>query len=190
MLVYLITHVATTQQRALDADQWGLADEGRAQAAKLALAPFWQSIDQVVVSSEPKTRLSVADVVAQRGLPVWVDSRLDELRRGGWVENYGAHVAQVFARPDEPHGGWEPARRALARVLAAMQDIERRFRDQEVAVVGHGLTLSLLRAHYLGEARVCYEAWARLSFGAVAAVELPGGRWVQDFALEQTSQRG
>lgn len=189
MLVYLITHAATTQQRTLDADQWGLSDEGRAQAAKLAAAPFWERVGQVVVSSEPKTRLTVADVVARRGLPVWVDSRLDELRRGGWVENYGAHVAQAFANPDEAHGEWEPARYALARVLAAMQAIQQRFKGQNVAVVGHGLTLSLLRAHYLGQAHVDYEAWSRLAFGAVAAVELPSGRWVQDFPLEPSSAR-
>lgn len=190
MQAYLITHVATAQRRELDATQWGLSPEGERQAAQLASEPFWGAVTQVVVSAEAKTLLSVAGVVAGRGLPVWVDSRLDELRRSGWVEDYGARVAQVFAQPKVAQGSWESADSALARMIGAMQAIERRFGDAVVAVVGHGLTLSLLRAYWLGYAHVRYDEWARLGFGAVAAVELPGGQILQDFAFTSASRRG
>ncbi|MCC6166605.1 MAG: histidine phosphatase family protein [Caldilineaceae bacterium] len=190
MLVYLITHVATAQQQAQDATQWGLSEAGRVQAAGLAAASFWATVEQVIVSSEAKAFLSVASVVGERGLPVWVDSRLDELRRGRWADDYGAQVAEMFTDPDRGVGEWEAAGAALERVCGALAAIERRFSGKTVALVGHGLTLSLLRAHYLGLARVRYDDWARLSFGAVAAVELPGGRWVQDFALAESVRRG
>lgn len=190
MRAYLITHVATAQQRARDATQWGLSDAGRAQAAALAAASFWATVEQVIVSSEAKAFLSVASVVADRGLPVWVDSRLDELRRGRWVDGYSAQVAEMLAHPNSSVGEWEAASAALERVCGALAMIERRFAGKTVALVGHGLTLSLLRAHYLGLARVRYDDWVRLPFGAVAAVELPGGRWIQDFPLAESVRRG
>jgi broad specificity phosphatase PhoE len=75
-------------------------------------------------------------------------------------------------------------------MAAAMTAIQRRFGHRVTAVVGHGLTLSLLRAACLGQTHVRFEDWARLSFGAVAAVELPEGKWVQGFPLDASSPRG
>lgn len=181
MLAYLITHAATVKEPLRAADAWGLSAAGQAQAERLAAAPFWATVTQVIVSSEPKALATVSGIVAERTLPVWVDCRLDELRRTGWVDDYGAHVAQVFARPDLSVGSWEPASSALRRVCGAMAAVERRFRGQTVAVVGHGLSLSLLRAHYLGYAQARFDDWTRLAFGTVAAVELPQGRFVHDF---------
>ncbi|HXF59969.1 MAG TPA: histidine phosphatase family protein [Caldilineaceae bacterium] len=183
MYLYLITHLATEPQPGRSSDMWQLSAEGREQAAALRAAPFWARVEQIAVSAEPKTLLSIAPVVEARGLPVWVDCRFDELRRGGWVADYAAQVAEALARPTEPVGGWEPAAHALRRVLGGLDDLQQRFAPKTVALVGHGLTLSLLRAHWLGYERVRLEEWARLRFGAVALVELPAGRIVEDFPL-------
>jgi len=189
MLAYLITHAATAQEPLREADAWELATTGQVQVERLAAAPFWATVTQVVVSSEPKTLATVSGIVARRTLPVWTDCRLDELRRTGWVDDYGAHVAQVFARPDLSVGGWETASRALRRVCGAMATAERRFWGQTIAVVGHGLSLSLLRAYYLGYAQARFDDWARLAFGSTAAVELPEGRFAQDFPRAVAAQR-
>ncbi len=81
MRLVLITHAHTAAIPAADADAWGLSPTGAAQAAVLARAAFWAEVAQIVVSSEPKARLTVEPVVQERRLPVWVDCRFDELRR-------------------------------------------------------------------------------------------------------------
>lgn len=187
--LYLLTHLATEQQRSRSSDTWRLSALGRKQAVALRAASFWARVEQIVVSAEPKTLLSIAPVLEERGLPVWVDCRFDELRRGEWVDDYTAQVAAALAQPGQAVGGWEPAAHALCRVLSGLNDLQRRFAPKTVALVGHGLTLSLLRAYWLGYEYVRSEEWARLSFGAVALVELPAGRFIEDFPLAQEPVR-
>jgi len=181
-MLFLITHAHTQQKKEADATQWELSEMGEAQAVALARLPFWDDVDRVVVSNEAKTRLTVAPVLAARRLPMTVDPRLDELRRGsGWVEDYAARVAEVFAYTERSIGGWESAADALTRFLGGIHALRDAFPQETIALVGHGLTLGLFRAHLLGRDRVDFADWQRLSFCAVAAVEWPELRLSQDF---------
>ncbi len=181
-MLFLITHAHTQQKQETDAAVWDLSATGAEQAAALARLPFWDDVERVVVSSEAKTRLTVAPVLAARRLPMTVDPRFDELRRGsGWVEEYAARVAEVFANPDRSIGGWESARDALARFREGVDALSDVFPHETISLVGHGLTFSLFRAHLLGQERVHFADWQRLSFCALAQVEWPGLKLAQDF---------
>src|SRR5215217_5454303 len=109
MRIYLITHAHTEQVAGVAADAWQLSSHGVEQASKLAASPIWTQISHVVISSEPKSWLTVETVVRQRHLPVWIDSRFDELRRSERIEDYAAQVARVFAQPAQSIDGWEAA---------------------------------------------------------------------------------
>ena len=189
MFVYLITHAHTRQVRALAAEHWQLSAEGQRQSEVLAGAPFWAEIDQVVVSAEPKTLLTVCSVVAARNLPVWTDCRLDEVRRAGWVEDYAAQVARAFANPSISIEGWEPVALAQQRALAALADLQGRFADKTLALVGHGMLLSLVRAYFLGHPQVVLDDWQALGFASYALVDLAQQRVLQDFPRQRTRQR-
>lgn len=180
-LLYLITHAHTQAEPAIDTACWRLSAQGERQAAFLAQQPFWPQVDRIILSSEPKTRLTVAPLLARRPLPVMVDARFDELVRPGWVEKYESRVAQAFASPEQPAGDWEPANRALNRVLAGVADLCIHLAGQTLALVGHGLTLSLYRAHLLGQTHVRFDDWRRLGFAAVALVDPVAGRLLRDF---------
>jgi broad specificity phosphatase PhoE len=181
MQLYLITHALTHQDRATEATQWRLSAQGQAQAALLAQQPFWVQIDRILVSSEPKTRLTVESVLAVRPLPVWSDPLFDELRRPGWTVDYTAQVRQAFAVPDQAAGEWEPANGALQRFLTGIGFIRQEFAGETLALVGHGLTLSLYRAYLLGQTRVNLADWQQLSFAAVALVDPEARHMLQDF---------
>jgi len=181
MNLYLITHAHTAQVPRLDATQWALSDQGIEQAKVLATQPFWGEVDYVVLSLEEKTRLTIEPVLAQRPLTFFHDNRFNELKRGGWSEDYGAQVRQAFARPDEPCGEWESAAHALSRFRDGIADLVEKYQDQTVALVGHGLTLSLYRAHLLGQTQVNFEDWQALSFAAVALVDPVAVKVYQDF---------
>jgi broad specificity phosphatase PhoE len=180
--LFLITHANTRQQPNVDAATWALSETGLAQAQILAQQPFWDGVDRIVLSSEPKTRLTVDAVLAARPLPVIVDARFDELiRTAEWTDDYAGRVAEVFAHPNVSIEGWEAAQHALTRFLAGIETLHQQFAGETLALVGHGLTLSLYRANLLGQERVDLEEWRTLSFAALAQVDVEAGRLVNDF---------
>lgn len=185
MRLYLITHAHTRQIRELDAAQWQLSDKGMQQAETLAAQPFWREVEQIVVSSEPKTLLTAEPAATRYNLPIHIDARFDELHRPGWVENYGERVRRAFAQPDQPAGDWEPASQALARFCEGMRELQSRFTGRNVALIGHGLTISLYRSWLLGHTHVMHEEWAGLDFGVYAIIDPERRHIIQDFPLER-----
>jgi broad specificity phosphatase PhoE len=183
MRIYLITHAHTRQMAGVAADAWRLSKRGTEQAEELAGAPFWSDVDRIVVSSEPKTWLTVADVAAVRKLSVWVDSRFDELRRSGWIENYAAQVAAVFAEPTCSVAGWESVESVRQRAWAGLADLQRRFAGEALALVGHGLCFSIVRATIVGDIHVDVAHWQRLNFASYATIEVDPPALISDFVL-------
>jgi broad specificity phosphatase PhoE len=211
MIVHLLTHAHTHQQPAVDSRHWALSDVGKAQAAALIQAPIWARVCALVVSSEPKTRLTAEPVAEHYNLPIYVDARFDELQRGGWIDDYAATVTAAFAAPTESIAGWETATSALSRALDALADWEAQASHSappgdargEIAIVGHGLSLSLLRAWFLTHAAldsaaeravninqvyVDADEWRRLPFGAWATFDTEARRIVQDFAYGEAAR--
>ncbi len=179
--LYLITHAHTQQDPGTDVAAWQLSELGLQQASTLADQPFWQQVDGIVLSCEPKTRLTVQFVLAQRDLPVIIDGRFDELQRPGWVVDYTARVRQAFLEPDAPAGEWEAASAALARFLLGIDHLCQQFSGKTLALVGHGLTFSLYRAYLLGRPTVELAAWQQLSFATQAIVDPVAKTILQDF---------
>ncbi len=177
----LITHAHTQIDPATDAVTWRLSAAGEAQAVALAGQPFWATVDRILVSSEAKTRLTIAPVLAARDLPVTADPRFDEAARPGWCDDYAARVAAFFAEPERSAGGWEAANAALARFRDGLNAHIDPTAGEHFALVAHGLVLSLYRAHLLGLATAPFAAWRRLAFAAVARVDLAGPAITQDF---------
>jgi broad specificity phosphatase PhoE len=180
--LYLITHAHTQIDPAQDAVTWQLSSAGMAQAERLAAHPFWATIDRIIVSSERKTSLTVAPLLAQRNLPITSERRFDEVHRPGWVDAYSERVRAFFASPGQSIGGWESADHALHRVLAGVAAHIAPDRSEQVALVSHGLVLSLYRAHLLAQWPPDFEAWRRLGFGAVAQVDLQHAQLIEDFS--------
>lgn len=184
--LHLITHAHTAIDPAQDAAGWQLSAIGQRQAEALAALPFWNSVNRILISGEAKTRLTVAPLLAQRPLPIVSDRRFDEVQRPGWVEKYAEQVQAFFAASQQTVGGWEPAAHALQRFLAGLRDHLPPDGGEEVALVSHGLVLSLYRAHLLRQSPPDFEAWRQLGFAAVAIVDLHGAdlhgpAWINEF---------
>ncbi len=180
--LYLIAHACTRQVPDTDAALWQLNELGQKQAAALARQPFWDEVDRLLLSCEPKTRLTVAPLLEEIQIPVAEDARFNELRRTSeWTSDYTARVAEVFRRPRQSVAGWETAAAALTRFCAGIDAWASRQPQETLALVGHGLTFSLYRAHLLGLPNVHLQDWCELSFAAVARVE--GGQIIEDFAV-------
>lgn len=189
-MLYLITHAHTQVVPMQNAATWQLSPTGVRQAEALAELPCWASIDLIIVSSERKTVLTVAPLLARHRLPVVVDSRLDEVQRPGWVEAYAEHVQAFFAAPEQSVGGWESAEDALRRFLAGVTFHMASGSGEPVALVSHGLVLSLFRAHLLGSWPPDFAAWRRLGFAAVAKVDWQRMTLIEDFSQTDSGRGG
>jgi broad specificity phosphatase PhoE len=130
--------------------RWGLSDVGRARAETFAKHPLVTPVRRVVASTEAKA-IDLAQILAVAArVPFTSAAALDENDRSatGYVpaERFEQLADAFFARPDQSVEGWEPARSAQARIVAAFEDaLVHHDTAQPIAFAGHGAVGTLLK---------------------------------------------
>lgn len=181
-MLVLIRHAQPRPDPAIPARLWPLSPEGERAARRLAgvlpeVVALWSS-------DERKAQATAVPLGAARGLPVRVHPGLAELRRPWMADGaaYNAAVRRCLARPEQPAApGWESADAALQRLLQALAEIGADHPHGAVAIVSHGLVLSLERALLLGLGQADFAAWRDLPMPAWAVADAPRGRLLRDF---------
>jgi alpha-ribazole phosphatase len=118
-----------------------------------------QNID-AIYSSDLRRALQTAEILAEAcGAPLFADARLREINQGQWegmhFEEIRARFAKAWRRRKDnplevaPPGG-ETVRQVRARVLHVVEEILQRHPNHVVAIVSHGLALSILKTHFGG----------------------------------------
>jgi broad specificity phosphatase PhoE len=137
-----------------------LSELGRRQAAALGAA-LRRRPPAAIYTSPLRRAAETAEIVAAAvGTAVRPVADLRELSLGAWE---GRTVDEVRALPGDPYARWvrdpvaglppggEPLAAVQARVLAAVAGIAAGHPDgEDVLVVGHGGTISVYLAHWLG----------------------------------------
>ena len=182
-LLYLIRHAATERVPNVAPTQWTLSEEGFLAAVALAGRRFWPEIGRVVTSTERKAIATVAPAAEMWRLPLESRAAFDEVRRGSFLEDYEAAVRAFFAEPSRPPEGWESAAAARERVVAGLEALLQEYPGRNLALVGHGLLWSLLRAHLLGQSQVEAAEWRAIQMPDIAVWQWEAGEWRlrQDF---------
>ncbi len=182
-LLYLVRHAATQPNPDQHAGEWTLSEAGFLAAGVLAGRRFWPEIDRVITSTEFKSYATVAPALELWGLSHEAWSDFDEVKRGGYIEDYTARVADFFAHPDHSPDAWETATAALQRAITGLHRALHAYHDSNIALVGHGLLWSLLRARLLGLSHVNPAEWAAVAMPDVAVwrVENDTITLLQDF---------
>lgn len=142
--------------------QWSLNEQGRRRTQAMLAQPWLAEVGRVVSSAEVKA-LETADIVARHlDLPVEVrpDSGETDRSSTGVVshERHEALADKFFAEPNRSADGWETAKDAQARIVAALADliaddstpISAPAPKLDVVVVGHGGVGTLLLCHLSG----------------------------------------
>jgi broad specificity phosphatase PhoE len=173
--LYLVRHAAVIVLPEKPLSQWHLSPEGRDAAAALAHEAYWPSIALVYTSSEPKAVATAQRIAAPHGLAIRIERALGEVERPWTNDVYEDLVRRYLA--GEPVEGWEPRADALARVRSCIDAIV--AKDEDAAVVSHGLALTLYLSDLLDlAADASYELWRSIRFPDVAIVE-PQARRVE-----------
>jgi len=173
--LYIIRHAAT-QQSASPAETWPLSAQGQAQAQALVEHPCWQEVTRIVSSPEAKALATVRPSAQRHGLPLEVHSDLRELQRSPVYltnEGYQRTVQELFEHPERSVNQWESASSVRSRMQAAIKQLCERYNHDTLALVSHGLALSIWLAAVRSEAKPSFEAWRSLGFCTVLALELP-----------------
>ena len=140
-------------------DVWALRESGR-----LPVRATW------FCSPEPKA-IATAQLLTETDVGV-----LDELREhvrdtSVWIEDFAGTVRAAFARPDlSAYDGWEPLVDCRDRVVPAVRRVLDVHAGEDVVLVGHGTTWTVLVAALTG-GEPDLARWERLAMPDLILVE-------------------
>ena len=151
--VYVVSHPEVEVRPDVPVPEWGLSGAGRARLERLLVEPWAAGLARVVSSTERKAVQTAEALAAPLGIGVLTDPELGENDRSatGFLppEEFEAVADAFFARPDESVRGWERARDAQRRMVAAVQRAVAGGAGV-AAVVAHGGVGTLLLCSLLG----------------------------------------
>ncbi|ALA17137.1 MULTISPECIES: histidine phosphatase family protein [unclassified Chelatococcus] len=154
---FYVTHPQVAIDPAVPVPDWGLSDRGRARTREAAGLAWTRRIGRIVSSTERKA-VETATILAEHlGLAVEVREAMHENDRSatGFLPppEFEATADLFFAHPDESIRGWERARDAQRRIVAAVEGaLKGEDGSRDVCFVGHGGVGTLLYCHLAGEA--------------------------------------
>ncbi|MGR3394168.1 histidine phosphatase family protein [Pseudooceanicola nanhaiensis] len=136
---------------AVPVTEWGLSDEGHARLVAFAARVDLSAVTAIRTSAERKARETGAGLAARLGLvPVACPGMGENDRTAtGYLPPpaFEAAADAFFAAPDQSFRGWETARAAQARIVAACRRAERAAPPGDLLLCGHGAVGTLLWCH-------------------------------------------
>jgi len=152
--ILFITHPEVVIDPAVPVPQWPLSLKGRERMETFATALAGRKVAAVWSSDERKAMDGAAILARRLGALHRIDPALGENGREstGYIAppEFWEVVEQFFARPDESVRGWETARHAQDRIVAAVERVAASDDAGVLIVVSHGGVGALLTAHLQG----------------------------------------
>jgi broad specificity phosphatase PhoE len=154
--VFFITHPDVAIDPAVAIPDWPLNGRGQERMRAITGWPWARNVRRIFASSEHKARDGAEILAAGLGLTGYnVVAALGETDRSatGYLpkQELEETADAFFAHPQESPRGWEPAALAQGRIVGAVERIvSQPPDDDDLAIVGHGGTGTLLYCHLAG----------------------------------------
>jgi len=178
MKIYLLRHAATQFDSEKTPSEWKLSLEGEKQAEHLVKQNLIPKVDKIVCSNELKTRLTINHYAKFYQLPIYKDSRFNEVGsdhlpidltlfqqfRKQCFEDFDL---QISINDDESF------REAYYRFKEAITDYTK-SEDNSILIVSHGCILSVFFAmlnNISDNGELIYNNWQNLPFCALGIIE-------------------
>jgi broad specificity phosphatase PhoE len=128
-------------------------------------------VDLIFSSPEPKALQTAKPAARRWDIPLKIVNCLHELHRpqASLIPDYEDIIGRVFADPEASIAGLEPASRAAERVTGCLHRLASTHPDRNLAVVSHGLVLTLFLAQLKNRWPTVTE-WRAVPFGGIAVV--------------------
>jgi broad specificity phosphatase PhoE len=179
--VFFITHPDVAIDPAVAIPDWPHNSRGRERMRAIMGWSWARGVRRVFASSERKARDAAEILAAGLGLAGYgIVAALGEADRSatGYLprQEFEETADAFFAHPQQSVRGWEPAARAQARIVGAVERVASHPPDDDLAIVGHGGTGTLLYCHLAGlPINRCYDQPAT-----------NGGNW---FAFDRATRK-
>ena len=156
MLGLYLTHPEVTIDPSTPVTDWSLNAAGLARVQGFAARPWLAAFRRIIASPERKAQETAAVLARAFGMPVETAEAMGENDRSatGYLPGpqFEAAADAFFAHPDTSYQGWETARAAQSRVVAALGALlSGHDLSAPLIFVGHGAVGTLLRQAMAGE---------------------------------------
>jgi broad specificity phosphatase PhoE len=152
-VIWYLSHPEVVIDPGVPVRDWGLSDKGRARVAALAARGWPQGTVRILTSPECKARETATILATALAATVEIIEGSGEVDRSatGYLppDRHEALADALFAWPDQSAAGWETARAAQARIVAALMPYMT-FGSSDLVIVGHGGVGTLLWCHIAG----------------------------------------
>jgi broad specificity phosphatase PhoE len=160
---------------------WHLSKDGRTATDALAQEPFWKEVAVIVTSPEPKAIATGQRVAASNGLRIELEPDVREVEGRPWVKEGYSDLVRGYLH-GQSVAGWEPREAALDRWSLAIERLAARAFEPPVAVVAHGLVITVYLAACLGlNGAAAFDLWAAIRFPDVALLDTSGPALLREF---------
>jgi broad specificity phosphatase PhoE len=154
-LVYLITHPEVDVDPDVPVPGWSLSARGRERVESMLSQPWVAGISAIYCSTEKKSVDGAKILAAHLRLEFGKVAELGEIDRSATgylpVDEHRETADLLFAHPDESVRGWETARHAQRRMVAAIQGILAEGLERgDVAIMTHGGVAALYLCYLKG----------------------------------------
>ncbi len=145
-----VTHPSVKIDPHKSIDQWIVSEEGWRKVKRLIKKSFWKDVNRIYSSQENKAK-RVAEEIADSFENLHLNTPLTllgEVNRSstGYMDrnDYEQAVEEFYLYPDKSYKDWEKANDATKRIVSAASEIMDENKNKTVAIVGHGMTGTLL----------------------------------------------
>lgn len=154
-IAYYLSHPQVVIDPAVPVPLWGLSELGRGRVLAVRNRPWLAGIAWIVSSGEIKAVETARLIAEATGALIEIREDMHENDRSSTgflpAEEFEAVADALFARPDESARGWETARAAQDRVVAAVRDVIGDRTAEPILFVGHGGVGTLLACAIRGK---------------------------------------
>jgi broad specificity phosphatase PhoE len=153
--LFFITHPEVVIDRMVPITSWSLSELGRRRMRAFVAQGALASVTRLYCSAERKAVEGAACIAERVGANINVVPELGEVDRSstGFIEppRFEEAADLCFARPEESFEGWETARAAQQRIVAAVEKIlGGAGATGDTAIVSHGAVGALYKCHLKG----------------------------------------
>lgn len=149
-MLFLVRHGAPLVRRDRPAATWDLDPAGFDDVWALRESGRLPGRAAWFCSPEPKA-VQTAQLLTETEVGVVDDLREHVRESSDWLEDFDAVVRRAFAEPNlRAYAGREPLADCRERVVRASRTILRVHADEDVVLVGHGTSWTLLVADLMG----------------------------------------
>lgn len=183
---YFLRHGQTKRDSNVPISKWVLSGKGDEQAEKIAQEGVFDNVDLIFSSTEKKTYQTakpIADKLKKERTQLEDISELNRDKDGFMEPNmYEESLKYCLEHLDKSTNNWETATDALKRFSASIEELDKKYEDKGILVVGHGFTINLYFAKLLGALDTVYNRFNKNDYADWGIVK--GKKVIKDIAKD------